>query len=578
VPDHAVRPPTAPALSIGDWELVPDANELVREGGAIRVEPKVMQVLLRLAERPGAVVTREELLDDVWPGVVVGDEALTQTIIKLRRAVGDDPRRPAFVETIAKRGYRLIAPVQRAPVSDAAVAMPSVAIPAGPAATAAPSAPPPVATAPAARAKGPASPTRRRAWLATLGALVVALLVVAGAQWPALSPSGEKALPAANDEPTVTVVPFESLGERPDQAYLARGFSNDLMTDLSRLGGLRVVRSDSTATSATNARFVVTGSVQRDADTLRVNVRLTDSQTGQQLWSERFERPFGDLFAMQNAITRGVVELLPGKLDEVARQNAARRYTKNLAAYDQFLRAQALFLVRNPADNEAARAAYRKAIELDPTFARAYAGLAMTYALEPRLRPSSDAAPALARALELAETARGMDPEIPEVHWAIGLVHVQQRRHDAAMAALNRAIALNRSYADAYALMAGIHTYVGEPARSIPLVRTALRLDPGGGYLYFMVLGRAYLFQGDTEQALINQREAATRNPVDLETRIFLAAALAANNELAGAEWELQEIRALAPAFALDAWLQTYPLAHRPQEQRLRELLARVQR
>ena len=109
-------------------------------------------------------------------------------------------------------------------------------------------------------------------------------------------------------------------------------------------------------------------------------------------------------------------------------------------------------------------------------------------------------------------------------------------------------------------------------------MRTALRLDPGGGYLYFMVLGRAYFFQGDTEQALINLREAATRNPVDLETRVFLAAALAAANEPAAAEWEMQEIRALAPAFSLDAWLQTYPLSHAPQEQRLRELLARVPR
>ena len=115
MPDPAARPgsPTAPLLSIGDWQIDPDANELLRDGRAVRVEPKVMQVLLRLADRPGGVVTREELLDGVWPGVVVGDEALTQTIIKLRRALGDDPRRPTYVETIAKRGYRLIAPTRR---------------------------------------------------------------------------------------------------------------------------------------------------------------------------------------------------------------------------------------------------------------------------------------------------------------------------------------------------------------------------------------------------------------------------------------------------------------------------------
>ena len=565
--DHASPPgpPIASPLSIGDWQVDPDANELVRDGRAVRVEPKVMQVLLRLADRPGAVVSREELLDRVWPAVVVGDEALTQTIIKLRRALGDDPRRPAFVETIAKSGYRLIAPVSRAsaPVQQEVMA-PAMAAPA--------------MAAPAPAIPEPAAPrsARRRAWLVGAAALVVMALGLTVLRWPASAPSEPPTAAGGTDEPTVTVVPFESLGEEAsDQAYLARGLGNDLMTDLSRLAGLRVIRT-SAGDSVGDARFVITGSVQRDTDTLRVNVRLTDSRNGQQLWSERFERPFGDLFAVQDEITRGVVELLPGKLNEVARQNAARRYTRNLAAYDHFLRGQAQFLVRHAVDNEAARASYRKAIELDPRFARAYAGLAMTYALEPRLRPSADAAPALARALELAETARQIDPDIPEVHWAIGLVQVQQRQHDKAMASLNKATALNRSYADAYALMAGIHTYVGEPARSIPLVRTALRLDPGGGYLYFMVLGRAYFFQGDTEQALINLREAATRNPVDLETRVFLVAALMAANERAAAEWEVQEIRALAPAFSLDAWLQTYPLRHAAQEQRLRDLFARA--
>ena len=523
-----------------------------------------MQVLLRLADRPGAVVTREVLLDSVWPAVVVGDEALTQTIIKLRRALGDDSRRPAYVETIAKRGYRLIAPVSRASAPAHQEVTPPAIEP--------PTIEPPAPAVPEATLRS----APRRAWLVGAAALVVVALALTVLRWSAGAPSEPAAAAGSNDEPTVTVVPFESFGEAAsDQAYLARGLGNDLMTDLSRLAGLRVIRT-AAGESAGDARFVITGSVQRDADTLRVNVRLSDSRNGQQLWSERFERPFGDLFAVQDEITRGVVELLPGKLNEVARQHAAQRYTRNLAAYDHFLRGQAQFLVRHAVDNEAARASYRKAIELDPGFARAYAGLAMTYALEPRLRPTADAAPALARALELAETARQIDPDIPEVHWAIGLVQVQQRQHDKAMASLNKAIALNRSYADAYALMAGIHTYVGEPARSIPLVRTALRLDPGGGYLYFMVLGRAYFFQGDTEQALINLREAATRNPVDLETRVFLVAALAAANERAAAEWEVQEIRALAPAFSLDAWLQTYPLRHAPQEQRLRDLFTRA--
>src|SRR6476660_6881157 len=114
MPDSAARTLTSlEALAIGEWRVDPAANELTRAGTAVRVEPKVMQVLLQLAECAGGVVSRDQLLDAVWPGVVVGDEALTQTIIKLRRALGDDPRAPAYVETIAKRGYRLVARVRR---------------------------------------------------------------------------------------------------------------------------------------------------------------------------------------------------------------------------------------------------------------------------------------------------------------------------------------------------------------------------------------------------------------------------------------------------------------------------------
>ncbi|MFO1397753.1 MAG: winged helix-turn-helix domain-containing protein [Burkholderiales bacterium] len=560
MPDSAAPTSTPPGtLAIGEWHVDPAANELTRAGAAVRVEPKVMGVLLELAGCAGSVVSRDQLLDAVWPGVIVGDEALTQTIIKLRRALGDNPRAPAYVETIAKRGYRLVAPVRRGTT-------PQVASD---------------ATQPKTEAAAPATsrsaqPGRRRIVVAAMAALLVVVAAVASVMLTARAPLQPVPIDADADLPTVTVMPFDSLSAAADQAYLARGIGNDLMTDLSRLAGLRVIRTGATDAAAPQARYVVTGSVQRDGETLRINVHLSDRRTGQQLWSERLERPFVDLFAVQDEISRGLVEVLPGKLQEAARQQAARRYTRNLAAYDHFLRGQSQLLVRQADANEAARESYRQAIELDPAFARAYAGLAMTYAMDPRLRSQADAAPALARALELAETARQIDPDIPEVHWALGFVYTQQSRHDLALQSLDKAVALNRSYADAYALMAGIHTYIGDPAKGIALMRTALRLDPGGGHLYFLNLGRAYLCNGDAELAVINLREAAMRNPVDLETRIFLAAALVAANDLRAARWEADEVRTLEPAFSLRDWLQTYPMTDERQRARLRQLLQQV--
>jgi tetratricopeptide (TPR) repeat protein len=213
---------------------------------------------------------------------------------------------------------------------------------------------------------------------------------------------------------------------------------------------------------------------------------------------------------------------------------------------------------------------------LDPKFARAYAGLAMTYAMDDRLRESTDRSPALDRATELAETARLIDPDIPETYWALGFVQAQSRHHEQALESLQKAIALDRSFADAYALLGGILTYQGQPAKSIPLLRTAMRLNPDGGSLYFLLLGRAYLFVGDTEQALINLRAALMRNPADVETRVYLAAALAAAGERQAAKWEGDEIRSLEPGFSMRRWLETYPMTSTQQRQRLLTLLAEV--
>ena len=559
-PDPVKRQP----LRIGEWRIDSATNALDRAGRTVRIEPKAMEVLVALADRAGEVVSREDLLAAVWSGVVVGDDVLTQSINKLRKALGDKPRSPAYIETISKRGYRLIAPVA-----------PADGLPAAPGGN-------------GDAAHRSLASRRGVRWLG-IAALAVLASTLAGihvvdsrSQRPAAAASANAGGAEDVDETglvTVTVVPFETVGGGTEQDYLARGIGSDLMTDLSRLSGLRVIGASPGMAArpiAARARYVVSGSIQRKGPALRVNVRLVDSRNGEQLWSRRFERPFGDLIAIQNEITRELVEQLPGTISDAERRQLAKRYTNSPEAYDAFLRAKALFLVRSPKANLEARELYMKALELDPQFARAYAGLAMTYAMEYRYDGRVKSPAPLERGSQLARTALAIDPDIPEVHWALGFIQAQARHHDLAIKSLQRAIELNRSYADAYALMAGIYTYMGEAQRSVPLLRKALRLHPDGGYLYFLILGRAYLFEDDIDQALINLREALKRNPDDLEARIYLAAALVAAGDRGAAEWEADEIRSREADFSMRRWLETYPLASAPYEQRLLALTAQA--
>jgi DNA-binding winged helix-turn-helix (wHTH) protein/TolB-like protein len=530
---------------IGDWSVEPALDALQRGGETVRLEPKAMELLVFLASRPGEVVSREELLSAVWPGVVVGDEALSQAVTKLRKALGDDVRAPTYIETISKRGYRLIAKVnllERGPAAE-------------------------LVAAPAQSKSG------RRERTALIG-MLLALLAAGTYVW-----QGQRAASMADSQaqsepgadrisklPTVTVTAFDSLSDDPAQLYLARGITADLATDLSRLAGLRVI-------AASRGRYLVSGSVQRAADHLKVNVRLTDSATGQQLWSERYERAAGDLFAVQDEIVARLVAALPVKLSEAERTRLARRYTRNLEAYDYFLRGQAALLTRTHEENQTAREMYHKALALDPAFARAYAGLALTYAADYRQQWTDNGPQALARAFELAETAARIDAEILEVQWVLAYVHAQSRRHEQAIAHLNRAIALDPSFADAYALLGSIQTYIGQPAKAIPLVRMAIHLNPDAGYLYFLVLGRAYLFQGDAEQALINLKEALSRNGANVESQVYLVATLALAGDKDAARWKAEELRVLEPDFSAGKWLQSYPMTDEGQKQRLTRLL-----
>jgi tetratricopeptide (TPR) repeat protein len=181
----------------------------------------------------------------------------------------------------------------------------------------------------------------------------------------------------------------------------------------------------------------------------------------------------------------------------------------------------------------------------------------------------SDTHAATARALELANTARAIDRDLPETYWVLAYVHLSRKQHAEALQQLRAALRLNPSYADAYAFIGGINTYLGRPDETLPAMRTAMRLNPDAGSLYFLLLGRAYYFLGDLEQARLNLAHALARNAASLESRVYLAAVLARLREHDAAAWEVVEIRGLEPGFKAREWLDSEPMADAAQRDQL---------
>ena len=538
---------------MGECRIFPSENLVHCDGQPVQLEPKAMALLVYLAQHAGRTISREQLFAAVWPDVIVSDDTLTQAVTKLRKAFRDDAKNSRYIQTVPKAGYRLTAPVRFTPDD----------------------------------ATAPQADSRRRLQWGLIAALI--LVVSVGVSLIMTDRSArdvqerKSSAPAKPDElPTLMVEPFNLLGEDRSQVYLAQGLTHDLITDLSKLSGLLVIGSRSIMgqklePAAVNpAGYRVQGEVQRIDRELRVHVHLTDARTGRQIWSERYRRPVDKLIQMQEAMSRQIVASLSIKVNEEEMRRLAHRYTVNVQAYELFLQGQSLLLARQRADNERAAQLFRQAIDLDPSFARAYGGLALSFAADFRNRWAADDIVALQRAQAMARTALEIDPEIPEVYWVLAYVSTQRRQHDQAIGLLSKAISIDQSFADAYALMGGIKTYIGRPAESLGLVRSAIRLNPDAGYLYHLLLGRAYYFLDEMELATINLREALDRNATNLEARVYLAAVLASGGDPDAALWEREEILALDADFQAREWLRTYPMSDAAQSERLLKALTKL--
>ena len=371
-------------------------------------------------------------------------------------------------------------------------------------------------------------------------------------------------------KPSIIVLPFDNLSGDDGETYFSDGITDNLITDLSQISKLLVIARNTSfalrdreidlrfVAEEFGVQYAVEGSVQKAGNRVRVNTTLMDARNGYQIWAARLDREEEKLFSLQDEITAQLIEALKIELTREERRAISKHYTESLEAYDLYLRAYEQYWQFNNESFAAARELLNEALILDPEFALAKSLLATTYTARNGATLFNEAV-AFDRAYELARDAVALDPEIPQVHASIGLTHMFRREFDLAEQSFDRAIALDPSFADAYAMRSWSQGYAGKPEKALGGFEIAMRLNPLAPFPYFNAMAETHFTLGNYEKSIEINSEALKRNPSGQRMRLFLAAALALAGRIEDASWEIEELLILEPGLTLASVDQIAP-------------------
>lgn len=430
----------------------------------------------------------------------------------------------------------------------------------------------PVALAPVRTGPG------RRLALAT--GIALGLLGIAGLLWwqpwaPMVEPASIEAMALPlPDKPSIAVLPFANTSGNSEQDYFADGITDDLITDLSKISGLFVISRNSAFTYKGRAvkvrevaedlgvRYVLEGSVRRVGDQIRINTQLIDALTGGNVWAERYDREFNNIFAVQDAITESVVQAL--KLEftqpqaEPAREEPA---TSSLEAYELVLKARDLLTEFNHRSAVKAKDLLEQAIALDADYAEAQALLGLFYFDEWRLwgiaRDES-----LSRALELAQQAAELEPSNPGAHVLLAQIHQFRREFEAANSEADKALALEPNDAVTLANLGSMLRYAGRGKDAVTVIERAIRLDPFHPPNYLEWLADAYSLLGRYEDCIRAVKRGLALDPDFIALHVNAAQCYAASGQADKAREAGANILRILPRFTIRAWSSYVPYTH----------------
>ena len=497
----------------GPFRLDADRRLLLRGREAVPLRPLVFDTLLVLTERVGEVVTKDELLDAVWPDSVVEENNLSQNILALRRVLEDGGSNDVRIETLPKRGYRLIAQLEEE--------LPP---------------PRPTLTAPTVpRAIAAAAPRRRPMPMGAVAVLVGAVVVALGLWLARRGPAPSEQLARIQ---SIAVLPFRSIVQRPEDEFLGLALADSVITRLSRASNL-VVRPTSAvrglpqpspdpvaAARALRVDAVLDGEIQELGDRVRVTLQLVGVGGQRPLWSESFDAPRANLFELEDSVADGVARgLAPGRGD--ARSPAARR-VPSPEAYEAYLRGRYYWNKRTFDATGKSRELFLKSIFADREFAPAWAGLANAQNLAGQ---APEAKASAQRALEL-------DSELAEAHAALGSVALfYDFDVQAAERSFQRAIHLDPSYATAHQWYAFALAASRRFDEAVARIRKAHELDPLSLSIATDV-GNILFLAGRYDEAEREVRQALDMDEHFAQAHLMLGLIRLQQGDIAGAERE----------------------------------------
>jgi len=512
-------------LKFGAYELDVGRYELNRGGRAVKLERIPMELLLLLVERRGQLVTRDEIVAQLWgkDTFLDVDNSINTAILKLRRAFRDDPRDPKFIKTLTGNGYRFVAPVSVVPAEAAAnpTAAAADSTETLPAAVEAVPATAPEPSSPAAPALSPTDVrVSKRGVKVIAGSVAVLLAVLAAWVWYSRSP----ARPSLR---SIAVLPLQNLSGDPSQEYFADGMTDELITDLAQIHSLRVISRTSvmkfkqtTKKLSEIARelsvdAIVEGSVLRSGENIRVTAQLLDGRQDRHLWAASYERPLADVIGLQRQVAQAIAEQVRAELTPREHANLAKSHPTNAEAYQAMLKGRLYFNERNQAAEEKALEYFKLAVEIDPTNAEAWTGIAGVYA------------------------SLGADLGLLPPGKVLPL----------AQAAIAKALAIDENLAEAHLQQAWIRFWFDWDWKGAETeFRRAIELNPGDSpahrmYSYYLTL------MARTEEALAEDRRAIDLAPLDTLPAIHLARIYLNARQPAKALEQSNRVLKMDPAF-----------------------------